>query len=66
LQGKVYLGDNQKEFEALNKFLSGLRENYNFSKYFKEIEIASLDTNQAQETALTNFSISCRNYKKAK
>jgi len=41
LEGMVYLGDSNKELETVNKFLSGLKADAEFNKYFKyPVEVA--------------------------
>ncbi|MDP2923163.1 MAG: pilus assembly protein PilM [Candidatus Omnitrophota bacterium] len=62
LQGMAYLADSDKEFEAINKFLSGLKENAEFNKYFKEINITSVYRGQLKQLSVTNFSIACKAY----
>jgi len=62
LQGAAYLGDSNKEFGAVDKFLSGLKESPEFSNYFSNIEIISLRSGIFGKVEATNFSISCRNY----
>jgi Tfp pilus assembly PilM family ATPase len=64
LDGMVYLGDSDKEFKTVNKFLENLKQNPDYTKYFKQINFNSLDRKQI-ETSLaygTNFVISCINY----
>lgn len=60
LKGIVYLADSNKEFEAANKFLSNLKENAAFTKYFQEVNITSLQRAQLDKVTVTNFLISCR------
>ena len=60
LKGMAYLGDTDKEFEAVNKFISNLKENPNFNNYFKDIKIVTVDRASSGETNVTNFSISCK------
>jgi len=63
LGGTAYLSDSDKEFEAVNKFIVNLKEDAEFNKYFKEINITFLDHGQLdQSTKATNFSISCKAY----
>ncbi len=60
--GMVYLGDSDKEFVTLNQFITDLKGNPEFSKYFKEVNIASLDRRQVGDLTMINFVISCKNY----
>lgn len=62
LQGIAYTGENGKESELVNAFRGKLAGNPVFSKYFKEINIASLDRRQdmKKDKAVTSFSILCR------
>ena len=62
LSGAVYLADNEKEFSTANVFLASLKANPVFSKYFKEINLLSLDSEQLEGVRVTDFSISCRTY----
>jgi len=62
LQGVVYLADSEKELGTANTFLSNLKTNRDFAKYFKEINIVSLDRAQIDEMAVTVFLISCKSY----
>jgi len=52
LVGMSYLGDNAKEFEAVNNFLAGLKKNQVFSRYFKEISLVSLNQQTRIRTCL--------------
>jgi hypothetical protein len=60
LEGLAYLADSNKEFELVNSFLSKLKEDRVFGNYFKDINIASLDTVQMDKTTLTKFVVFCR------
>lgn len=62
LKGAAYLADSEKEFETVNKFISGLKEDPEFNKYFKGINVTSIDQGRLEKLAVTNFSISCRTY----
>ncbi|MDD5281573.1 MAG: pilus assembly protein PilM [Candidatus Omnitrophica bacterium] len=62
LDGEVYLGDSDKEFEAVGTFLSNLKSNQFFSKNFKEITITSVDRKAILDKSVAVFSIACRNY----
>jgi hypothetical protein len=63
LEGRAYLGDSNKEIQLVNKFLSDLKQASLFTKYFKEINIVSLDRNPIGTDNITSFVISCTNYK---
>lgn len=62
LGGVAYLGDSIKEIEAVNSFVAGLKKEQVLNKYFKVVELASLNRNQGREGMVTNFAISCRRY----
>jgi Tfp pilus assembly protein PilN len=64
LKGIAYVGDSSKELELINTFLSKLKENPAFVKYFKEIELSSVDNSQIGQIAVTNFTIQCRTSKR--
>lgn len=64
LEGMVYLADadSDKEFGALNQFVMNLKGNPEFNKYFKEVNITSLDRRQLGNLMTVNFLISCKIY----
>jgi Tfp pilus assembly protein PilN len=72
LRGYAYLDDNSREFEAANKFLSNLKESPEFSNYFKEMNIVSMQNEQLNKqnietgtpykVSVTGFTISCKVY----
>lgn len=64
LEGMTYLTDSDKEFALVNKYLSNLKENPVISKYFKEINIVSLDHQEFKSATVTTFSITARFAKK--
>jgi len=66
LEGTAYLGDSGKELELVNTFLSRLKENPTFTKYFKEMSIISTGRKQIEKPSITNFIISCQDYKRGK
>lgn len=64
LGGMAYLTDSDKEFALVNKYLANLKENAVFTKYFRDINISSLDHKQFKKVTVTTFVISCRAAKK--
>jgi hypothetical protein len=62
LEGLIFLSDSDKEIETANKFISNLKEDADFNKYFKEINITSIDRRQFGTVTATNFVISCKTY----
>ena len=66
LEGTAYLGDSDKETELVNTFLSRLKGNPAFTKYFKEMAIVSTGRKQIKKASITNFIISCQDYKRGK
>jgi type IV pilus assembly protein PilM len=66
LEGTAYLGNSDKELELVNTFLSRLKENSTLTKYFKEMSVVSTGNKQIEKITITNFIISCQNYKKGK
>jgi type IV pilus assembly protein PilM len=64
LEGTAYLGNSDKELELVNTFLSHLKENPAFIKYFKEMSVVSTGHKQIEKTSITNFVISCQDYKR--
>jgi len=61
MEGMAYLEDSNKERNLVNQFLTQLKEAPILIKYFKEIDIVTLDRRQSGNSSVTNFSISCRN-----
>ncbi len=60
LEGMSYLGDSNDEFQAVNKFLTSLKEDGKFSKYFKDVSIVSIDHTRFSGAAVTTFLIACK------
>lgn len=60
LEGVSYLNDSEAEFQAVNKFVQNLRENRDFSTYFKNINVGSIDRTETGKIMATKFSISCK------
>lgn len=60
LQGSCYLGERGKELEAIDKFLSELRNNPDFKKLFQEIKIISVERKETGNTQASNFVISAK------
>jgi hypothetical protein len=58
LRGTAYLGDSNKELELVNAFIGRLKESQVFKKYFRNVEIVSVDYDQSK--SVTSFIISCR------
>ena len=61
IDGQAYLGDSDKEFEAVNTFLNNLKGNQFFAKNYKEITITSVDRRSYADKSVAVFSIACRN-----
>ena len=66
LEGESYLKDSDKEFQAVNKFLDNLKNSPGFTKYFKYINLVSIDRAQFLKDTATTFLISCKTYKDKK
>ncbi|KPK97385.1 MAG: hypothetical protein AMJ95_09305 [Omnitrophica WOR_2 bacterium SM23_72] len=64
LEGRVNLGDGDKEFDAVNNLLSNLQNNPDFVKYLRQITIGFLNRQTSVELpySYTQFSISCSSY----
>jgi len=63
IAGNIYLGDSNKEVEAVNTFLYRLKESAVFKKYFSLITIGSIDQAQEAGKTVTTFLISCEGEK---
>jgi Tfp pilus assembly PilM family ATPase len=66
IDGQAYLGDSDKEFEAVNTFLNNLRSNKFFSKNYKEIAITFVDRKSILDKSVAVFNIVCKNYPEKK
>ncbi|MFH0855033.1 MAG: pilus assembly protein PilM [Candidatus Omnitrophota bacterium] len=66
LEGMSYLGDSNNEYQAVNKFYNDLKEDPDFAKYFKSVNIISIDHAQFAQATVTTFLISCKAYREAK
>ncbi len=60
IEGMSYLGDGDKEFQAVNDFLNSLNSSAVFSKYFKSVNIAFIDRAEFARQQVTKFSIKCK------
>ncbi|OGX45180.1 MAG: hypothetical protein A3G38_04730 [Omnitrophica WOR_2 bacterium RIFCSPLOWO2_12_FULL_51_8] len=59
LQGRVYLADSGQEIETVNKFVSNLKGSPDFTRYYKNINIVSLDRAQFAGESSTSFVVTC-------
>jgi len=66
LNGEVYLADGDREFESVNLFITNLKRDPIFSKYFKEIVIGFIDRKTLQDKNIAVFKISCKNFSEKK
>jgi len=64
LNGGVYLEDSEKEYKSVNDFLTNLKNNPEFSEYFNEIKIKSIDQKSIEGKNVTVFSVFCSKLKK--
>ena len=62
LGGQVYLENSEQEFESVNLFLFNLKRDPVFLKYFKEINISSIDQKLSddKDKTITVFTIICK------
>lgn len=60
LEGAISLGNSDKELDLVKSFLSVLKENPVFTRYFDDISILSTGHKETDKTGLTNFVISCQ------
>jgi type IV pilus assembly protein PilM len=63
LEGEVFLGDRNKEFEQVNEIYSRLKSASAFAKKFQEINIASLRRTRVRDWEVTSFTIFCKGKK---
>jgi len=60
LDGVAYLKDSAKELDLVNTFFLKLKEDAVFSRYFKLIDLVSMDATVAEGEKATKFQIVCR------
>ncbi len=60
INGEVYLGDNDLEFEAVNTFLRNLKNEPKFFEYFREMNINSIDRKTTKDRSQAVFTIVCK------
>ncbi len=58
-EGSVYLNDPDREFAAVNDIVLGLKNEPKFGKYFKDINVVSMERTQLAELEVTKFAILC-------
>lgn len=63
LAGWAYLEDSNKELEAVNLFLTKLKENPKFNLYFNEISLTSVNQEEISGKAVSSFVIICKGVK---
>ena len=63
LEGQAFLGERNKEFEAINEIYSRLKSAPRFSRAFKDINIASLQRISFRDWEVTGFTILCKGKK---
>lgn len=63
LSGMAYLNDSDEEFTAVNRLLLNLRGDPEFNSNFQDISIVSVNRASFEQLTVTNFSISCKNFK---
>ncbi len=59
LDGQVSLGDSDKEFESVNSFLTNLKNDPVFSRYFRKMSISFIDRKQVGNASVAVFNIVC-------
>ncbi|MCM8781145.1 MAG: pilus assembly protein PilM [Candidatus Omnitrophica bacterium] len=60
LIGVAFLSDREKEFRAINKFVTSLKENAKLTKYFKQISVLSIEQITQDNNPATKFEIVCQ------
>lgn len=61
MQGTCYLGDRARELEAIDKFLSDLRADPGFRKFFKTLTIVSVERKEAPGgIEVSDFTVSAK------
>jgi len=62
LEGTAYLENSDEEIQAVNKFVENLKNSTEFTGYFKNISVASIDRTETDKISATDFSVSCKTY----
>ncbi|MFA5100976.1 MAG: pilus assembly protein PilM [Candidatus Omnitrophota bacterium] len=60
MDGWAYLEDSNRELEAINNFLTLLKESPSFAGVFKEIKMTSATQEKIDNTPVTSFVIMCK------
>lgn len=60
LRGFIFLSDSAGELDLVNNFLTNIKEDLTFTKYFKEMSIISMGKSKDQK--VTNFEILCQSF----
>ncbi|HOU36680.1 MAG TPA: pilus assembly protein PilM [Candidatus Omnitrophota bacterium] len=60
IYGWAYLEDSNRELEAINNFLTRLKENQKFSVVFRDIKMTSATQEKLDNTPVTSFVIMCK------
>lgn len=60
LDGMAYSSDKSAEFSLVNALAEKLKSGETFNKYFKDVNILSLNSSQKGEATVTTFQIECR------
>jgi Tfp pilus assembly protein PilN len=62
LDGMSYLANSDEEMKTVNQFVQNLKSNPEFAKFFKNINVTSIDRRQMGKITATSFLISCKTY----
>ena len=63
LKGVAYMGDNDKEMQLINTFVSNLKESAKFSKSYKDISILGIERAEIAKSTVSGFTIICADRK---
>jgi type IV pilus assembly protein PilM len=62
IEGFVYLSDSDKEVDAVNKFLTALKESADFNSSFNDVRLDFVNNANVNKYNVTRFSITCTAY----
>ena len=66
LDGNVYLGDSEKEVDSVNTFLANLKKDPGFSRYYKDINLSTIERKVEQGKSILVFTIVCKSSAESK
>lgn len=60
IKGAAYLADEEREMDAVNSFLRGLKENSGFSRSYPNISLGSITRTKLDNFEVASFQVNCQ------